>query len=420
MKLNVKTSPADLLRDLPNVFSRAADLNLNVDSYLERMDPSSEYDAEDRSDAFTRILREAAVITNGNPSAGLYATDLASVYNGTHKDAEGEEIGIERGRALLQIWAMRRWREAKYGKSASTRSMFTTEEEALGSIFRPYAENGDPRVVGLTPQIPISELIATNTPISSTGYKVVYFDQPEMDDLTMVRVAEGAEIPRAHLKLRDQEVRIHKYARAFDWTYEVARQTRLDKLRMMIQHIALATEASKVGRIVSVLIAGDGNTGTAAVAIDVSDLDTAAVNSALTLRAYLGMKKLFKAPFTMTTILAGAEEITDLEMLPVNSNQMPLITVPANTGIGGIAPINAPNAAGNSIRYGYVENGEVSADHYLAFDRNAAIERVYDVGATVSEADRFITNQTEVMTFSESEGYAKMYGDAAYLIDMTQ
>lgn len=414
--IEVKADARALLNDLPNVFVRAADAGMGVPLYLERSDPSSKYD--DKSDAFTRILREAAVITRSNPAAGLHASRMSDLLNGTHLDRNGEEIGKERGRALMQIWIMRRWAEAKYQASASTRVSFTSEDDAMGSYFRPYQDNGALRVQDIEVPIPVNELIAMNTPISESSYRTVYLDQVDAKELEYARVPESTEIPVAHLRMREQSVTLHKYGRAIDWTYETARHMRLDKLNLFIRQMALAVEAGKVETIVNVLINGDGNPDTGARVVDVSTLDSTAVNSAITLLAYLQAKKLFKSPLRLSTILARASEITDLEMIPVGNTSQPLVTIPAASGIGGLTLIGDATVS-QGVRYGVVEN-EVADDNYLLFDRNNAIERVYDVGSTVSETSKFITSQTEVMTFTENEGFANLDKDAAILLDMTK
>lgn len=413
-EITVKTNARDLLRDLPNVFERAATEGLNVPLYLESKDPSSNY--EDKSDAFTRILREAAVVSRSNPSAGIYATPISDLFSGLHKDRNGEEIGKERGRALAMIWAERRWREAKFGGSANTRNMFTSEEEALGSIFRPYVDNPTLREEQQLPSIPITELIGQETGISGTAYRTAYMDAPDLTDLDFVRVPEASEIPVAHLRLREQSVRLHKYGRAIDWTYEVARHTRLDKLRLFINQLALAVEAGKVATVMEVLVLGDGNANTAAIAVDASDLDSAG-NGAWTLRTYLGIKNLFKPPFKLTTLLAESEEITNLQMMPVGTATIPLIAVTASSGIGQLVPIGADTRR-NNLAYGITPDGSLGTDMYLLFDRDNAIERIYEIGSSVNEAEKFITSQVEVMTFTEVEGFAKMHQGSTYLLDL--
>jgi hypothetical protein len=413
---NTVTNSRDLLRDLPNVFARSADAGMNVPTYLERQDPSSKYDSKDKSDAFTRILREAAVVTNSNPSAGLYATPLNDLLTGNHIGSDGEPLGKEVGRALAMIWVERRWREAKFAGSASTRNMFTSEEDVIGSMFRPYTDNTNVRRAPLTPAIPISELIAQETGITGSAYRTTYFDTTDLSGFDYARVPEGSEIPVMHLKLREQSVRMWKYGRALDWTYESARNTRLDKMRLAVEMMALGVEAGKVAEIIRVLILGDGNPNTAAIAVNATALD--ATNAgAWTLKVFLGMKNLFKPPFTLTTLLAQSTEITNLQMMPISSSSTPLIAVPANTGIGQLVPIGNDTTR-NNVHYGIVDNGVTGANKALLFDRDAAIERIYEIGANVSEADNFITSQVNVMTFTETEGYAKMNQGSTYLLDL--
>lgn len=409
-------SPQDLLRTLPGVYSRAAKRGMNVSTYLERENPSQGY--KDGSDAFGRICTEARVITDSNPAAGQYATPVSDLLDGTHLTASGEEIGKERGRALLMIWTERRWRAAKFQRSPNTRSLFTSEDEALGTVIRPWNDTTNIRAQDLRPKIPLGELIGIDTGINDTTYRTIYLVETPDEQLEYVRVPEGSEIPTTSIRTREETVRIHKYGRALDWTYEAARRMRLDRFELVLGRMALAVENGKVGTVLDVLINGDGNANTAATALNVSTLDPAAVNAALTLRAYLGLKEAMPEPYQVTTILARGPRITDLQMIPVGTANLPLVATAGGGGVGALTPIGDRDTTADGVRFASVKSGILPA-HYLAFDRRFAIERIYEIGATVSESDRFITSQVEVMTFTESEGFASLWNDAVLLLNMT-
>jgi predicted P-loop ATPase/GTPase len=47
-------------------------------------------------------------------------------------------------------------------------------------------------------------------------------------------------------------------------------------------------------------------------------------------------------------------------------------------------------------------------DALYGLNRESAIEEIFELGSTINEADRFIKNQTELMTISENSGFRKI------------
>jgi hypothetical protein len=411
-------TPADALKALPGVHGRAAKRGMQVSAYLEHEDPSSRYgdgDSGRNLDAFGRLLREAQVITHSNPAAGLYATPIGDLLDGSHQGADGQPIGRDVGRALAMIWIERRWRSAKYGKTANTRAMFTSEDDPIGSAIRPWEDNGTIRDTNIRPKITVGDLVAMETGINDSSYRTIYLEESPATDLEYKRITEGTEIPTSRLRTREQTVRIVKRGRAIDWTYEAARRMRLDKFQLFVTKMALAVEAGKVNDAIAVAINGDGNPGTAADVINISELDAIATGDGITFRGYLGFDKEFDDPFTLNTLLARKGEIIDLELLEVGPLNMPFVALGNATGIRNITPFG--NRDTSSIQYGTVKDA-VPALTYLGMDRNFALERVSEIGATVSEADRFITSQVEVLTFTEAEGFASLFSGAVKLLNV--
>jgi hypothetical protein len=54
----------------------------------------------------------------------------------------------------------------------------------------------------------------------------------------------------------------------------------------------------------------------------------------------------------------------------------------------------------------------------VGFDRRFAIERVSETGATIQEVERVITNQTQVVTMTEVEGYGKIDQNSTRILDV--
>ncbi len=51
-------------------------------------------------------------------------------------------------------------------------------------------------------------------------------------------------------------------------------------------------------------------------------------------------------------------------------------------------------------------------------NRSTTIEEIFEVGSTISEADKFIRNQTQIMTVSENSGFRKIFKDTSALLSL--
>jgi hypothetical protein len=54
----------------------------------------------------------------------------------------------------------------------------------------------------------------------------------------------------------------------------------------------------------------------------------------------------------------------------------------------------------------------------VGIDARYAIEQVSEIGGTVQESMRWITNQTQDLVFTEVEGYAVIDNKAAKILDL--
>ena len=102
-----------------------------------------------------------------------------------------------------------------------------------------------------------------------------------------------------------------------------------------------------------------------------------------------------------------------LALLNTGSANIPLIS--ANLGNLGtsLTPINQ---FADAVRYGWTS--DAPALKIVGFDPRFAIERVTEIGADISEIERFTTKQTQTLTMSEVEGYALMDVNAVEILDV--
>lgn len=383
----VTPRPQELLRSMGlNVWREAYNRGMTLSAYLESQDPSPEY--KDGLDAFGRLLKAAGIRTNDMPEWGVWSDEFGAFDQSDNT------------RALAPEWLARQWRKATYGP-ANTRALYTSYDDVSGSGANPYAD--DPMVrpsAIIRPAINLDRLVAITTPIRGDAYRSFYLTV-DTDELHMARVAEGTEIPRAKLVGGEQTIRIHKYGRALDATYEALRRQRLSRVALHIQMLAAQAEVDKVQVAVETLINGDGNSN-AATTYNLTTLDSAATAGTLTLKGWLAFKMKFASPYSVDTVLAQEAIALQMLLLDVGSANVPLVSIAGQAGFGSFSQLN-PGLRDN-VALGW--DASFPANKIVGIDTRMALERIVEIGATISEVERYITRQVQTVTMTENEGFA--------------
>jgi hypothetical protein len=391
--------PQELLQRMSSeMYRRAYAKGLSLSAYLELYeDPSTGYN--DGLDAFERLLQAAEIRTQSIPERGIYA------------DAFDTFLKDDSTRALVPEWMTRQYRRAATGRDVSTRSLHTLGDFVAGGVQRPYADAGELREHSqLQPAVPLSELVARTEGITGRDYRALYMTE-SADEYRMKRVAEGTEIPTAKLTEGENVIRLRKFGRALEATYEMLRVMRLDKVAFHLMKLAVQAEVDKVAAAVSVMINGDGNSNVATVhaLAGANGMDAAATAGTLSLRGWMRFKKKFKQPYLLTTVLMQEEPSTQLELLTVSNSNVQLVN-------GALGQITRINTFADGVRYGWLD--EVPALKILGFDRRFALESITEIGANISEVDRYISKQTELLTFTEVQGFAILERAAIQVLDI--
>lgn len=406
MTARTKPGPDDFLRQLKpengvELYRKAYSEGLSFSGSLEREFPESEF--KDGLDAFTRLLQQANIRTRNIPELGIYASRYEEMFENPAT------------RVLIPELFARFWRSAATGKPVvQQRTPITSFDAGSPSVTN---QTSYQTVARLTQQIaaaiPLSELVAITTPIDTGSYAAFYLTEDAASE-RMVRIAEGSEIPRTRLIGGDREIRVKKYGRALEASYESLRRQRLDRIALIIQLMAVRAETDKVGAVLDVLVNGDGNANTAATNYNLTALDTTATAGTLTLKGYLAFKMKFVSPYMITTALVQEAVALQMQLLNVGSANIPLVVIGAQSGWGGFTPIN-PGLSDN-VRLGWT--ADAPALKIVGFDSRFAIERVYELGADISEVEQFILRQVRVITMTESEGYLKFDANAAKTLNV--
>lgn len=361
---------------------------LTLTRWLEFNSPS---DPQDGLDAFERCLQAQRIITRSNPQAGYWASKANVFLDGPVN------------RTLYTEFFARQWRKIAYGQ----RAVYLSTDGTPGSWQRPYADAAQARWdFKLAPAIPLSEIVAITTPIEGQDYRSFYLTY-NAEQLRKFRVGESTDIPIAKLSDAERTIQLKKFGRGLEASYEQLRRMRVDKLALQIGYMAVQAEVDKVAAALTVLVNGDGNSGTTPTNCDLTTLDTAAVAGTLTLKGWLAFKMKFANPYILTTGLMQEAIALQLALLNVGSGNVPLAGFNAGGMVQGLSPINQTS---DSVRYGWTS--EVPANTIVGFDSRFALEQVTEIGGEIAEMERFITNQTQIMTMTEMDGYAIMDANA--------
>lgn len=384
-RLNEK--PVELVQE-------AAKEGLTLSGWLERINPTEK---GDELDAYERQLKEAGIVTTSDPTAGRWASPAIKFFDSPA------------GRALYPEFFARQWRKVSFG---GQRAIFLNDDANAGSWQRPYVDAQMPRWdQRFEPAIPLSEVVAMTTPISGADYRAMYLTY-NAENLRMFRVGESAEIPIATLEDSERVIRLKKYGRGLRASYEQLRRTPIDKMSYWIQLAAVQAEADKVAAAITTLVNGDGNSGTTPESLDING-DYGQTLGTLNLNGWLQFEMEFEQPYMMTTALMNKAEALDLRLMDAGSTNTPLATFPAGAAVPSVRPINR---TASNVAFGWTS--DVPTNFVVGLDRRFALEHVTEIGADISETERFITNQTQVMVMSEVSGFAILDPNAVKLLDV--
>lgn len=342
----------------PDLYRQAHSKEMTLSMLLESLDPSPE---GSKLDAFERLMQEAGIVTRNIPEKNIFSSKVDAFYR--------------------------------------------TDENKL--LFPEYIAR---TLVQAMVQYPVFQyLVAARTMIDSNVYKAAYLD---LDDASnkkatqMRRVTEAAELPVAKLKLGESAINIYKYGRAIEASYEALRRMSIDVFNIHLQEIGIQAADNKIAEILTVIKDGDGNNNAATI-YKAKDLDSS-FSTALTRTAWIKFLLKFY-PRACNTVVADEEGLLQiLEVLYPASTVAGLMDELLAKGLNISVQLPQNIVTNVTLLYSpYVE--KINNKHAIyGLNRESAIEEIVEVGSTISEVDKFIKNQTELLTISENSGFRKI------------
>lgn len=411
-----------------SLYRKAAETGMNLSNFLADEDEKAQVQFggyRDGLDPFQRLIMLSGIRTRSVPGRGVWANEMGAFFE--HEDA----------RSLIPEWIARQWRRVRdpFGKlgvgsdigmgiagpygdvnrdpnDPQQRAFYGSDMLGLGTVMRPYYDEAMARASQIAPAVPLSEVVAMTTPVDGDAYRAFYLTDVTAQE-RLVRVGQAAELPRARLTGGDHTIRLYKYGRAIEISYESLRRMPIDLVAFHIARIAVQSEVDKLATVMDVALNGDGNSNSA-TNFNLTTLDAAATAGTLTLKGWLAFKMKFLNPYQLTTALVQSAVALQLQLLNTGSANVPLVAIQQQSFFGGFRPINP--LLNEVVALGITADAPTLK--VLAMDARFAIQRLVENGSDIDEVERFVLRQTQALTMSEVEGYAVLDANASKTLDV--
>ena len=217
------------------------------------------------------------------------------------------------------------------------------------------------------------------------------------------RVEEGAAIPATTVKTQENLVKLHKRGRMLVASYEAIRYQKLDLFSVTLRQIGAHINRMLLEDAIDVLVNGDGN-GNPAQVYTVGSGDIGGTSGTLDYDALVDFWAQFE-PYEMNTLLVPTDVMVSMLKLPEFQNPL--------TGLNfqGTGKLATPMGA-KLLRTSAMESGKL-----IGLDSRFALEMVQGSDVTV-EYDKLIDRQLERAAITAIAGFAKLFQDAAKVLEV--
>ncbi len=233
----------------------------------------------------------------------------------------------------------------------------------------------------------LKDVIATSTGIAGAVYEGAEVDL-DNSTATARRVVERGQFPKVTIKFKDKAIKISKHGYQIDASYEVVRRLKVNVFVITMKVLGRNIARDKVADAVGVLINGDGNSNPIKTV-------NAATSGTLTYADIVNLLEDFEYHEPTLMIAPKAMRVKYLNLEEYKDQTGPSMPEPPK------------------------KCSAVPANKIIALDAKAALEEVYEKGGSLVEYDKIINRQIETAVVSEVSGYAKLFPEAARMLNVT-
>ena len=241
----------------------------------------------------------------------------------------------------------------------------------------------------------LPHLVGAVTRIDGMDYRSITVENS--DDVKMATVCEGASIPGTTIRAQSNLVQLNKRGRMLLASYEAIRHQKLDLFSITLRQIGANIAAMQLEDAMDVLINGDGNDN----AVDcVYPATEGVVTYADLVELWMKLR-----PYEMSTLLVSENLMGELLKIPELHNSAAGMNF-ANSG-KMITPFGATLLCARNMPVSGI----------IALDKRYALELV-QCGDVSVEYDKLIDRQLERAAITVTCGFAKIFRDAAAMLEV--
>lgn len=244
----------------------------------------------------------------------------------------------------------------------------------------------------------INYLVSTTIGVDSNIVKSAMLDltsDKNRNAIKRARVAESADLPLAKIVMGEKAITLWKHGRAIETSYEATRRMTIPMWQRHMAAIVADLAHQNLEAATDVIVNGDGNNN---AAIEIADVASAGLTASGLIDALIDYWA--KNHYSADTIVAGPDDFKKLVKMTFDVNQVPGASNRLSFNIPQIGTQNVTVLMANTaIKIG-------NNDIITLSNRANSLIRYTENGSNIQEAQAFIRNQTNLMTFSENSGYA--------------
>ena len=236
----------------------------------------------------------------------------------------------------------------------------------------------------------------------------------------------GGLLPVMKLGESEAPINLYKWGIAAELTYEAVRRMALDKVGAMIQLEMDVENARQLSQYINVLLNGDERDGktdssgttldTKAVSVTRASVDSNASAGEITFKGLLNFLAGWPQGYTSNYLICRSTRAVEIALLTTGSNNVP-ISFLNNVSAPGIPGFSIPGIGG-PVTVLIADDDDIDNNTILGIDSRSSLEKVVETGGEIREQSRQIEQQTELMTFSDTYGLAKLITGATRSLNL--
>lgn len=224
-----------------------------------------------------------------------------------------------------------------------------------------------------------------------------------MSDAAPRKVGEAETIPVGTISYGQKQFSIYKIGRGIKIPYEVTQYSTLNVVKIFLRDFGTKLGHAQDTLAIDCLINGEQANGSeSAPVIGIADLNTGKVYRDF-LKVWIRMARMGRLPNTILGGETAALDTLDLAEFKKSANSAaPLANINLKTPI----PTNMS----------YFIHGNIPANQEIIMDPSATLIK-FNAQPLLVESEKIVSNQTEAFYATLTSGFAKLFRDAAIIMD---